>query len=208
LPWPHDRHTLRRRPVTRPGDADFVKERMMQRSRSIAAATAVAAGIALMLLPVASVQADDLSPSQIQRGYEINPVPLNLKGKNRALVGLGSYIVNSGGCNDCHTNPSYAPGGNPFFGQPEQINTAGFLAGGQQFGPFTSANITPDALGRPAGLTLEQFVATLRTGHNPLDPPGVLLQVMPWPAFGKKTDQDLRAIYEYLRAIPSIEPHN
>jgi hypothetical protein len=31
-----------------------------------------------------------------------------------------------------------------------------------------------------------------------------LLQVMPWPAFGKKTDQDLRAIYEYLRAIPSL----
>ena len=27
---------------------------------------------------------------------------------------------------------------------------------------------------------------------------------MPWPPFGKKTDQDLDAIYEYLRAIPSI----
>jgi hypothetical protein len=37
-----------------------------------------------------------------------------------------------------------------------------------------------------------------------LDPPGVLLQVMPWPPFGKKTDGDLRAIYEYLRAIPSL----
>jgi hypothetical protein len=48
----------------------------------------------------------------------------------------------------------------------------------------------------------------MRTGHNPLDPPGVLLQVMPWPAFDKKTDHDLAAIYEYLRAIPSIEPHD
>jgi hypothetical protein len=28
---------------------------------------------------------------------------------------------------------------------------------------------------------------------------------MPWPAFGKKTDRDLTAIYEYLRSIPSIE---
>ena len=178
---------------------------MMERSRSIAAA--LAAGIGLMLVPVAgAIAADD--QSQIKRGYEINPVPLDLKGKNRALVGLGSYIVNSGGCNDCHTNPSYAPGGNPFLGQPEQVNTAGFLAGGQQFGPFTSANITPDALGRPAGLTLQQFITTMRTGHNPLDPPGVLLQVMPWPAFGKKTDHDLAAIYEYLRAIPSIEPHD
>jgi hypothetical protein len=81
------------------------------------------------------------------------------------------------------------------------------MAGGLQFGPFTSANITPDALGRPAGLTLEQFISTLRTGHNPLDPPGALLQVMPWPSFGKKTDNDLRAMYEYLSAIPS-KPDN
>jgi hypothetical protein len=178
---------------------------MQRRPRSIVAANALAAGLALILVPMAASHAADSSESQIQRGFEINPVPLDLEGKNRALVGLGSYIVNSSGCNDCHTNPSYAPGGNPFLGEPERVNTAGFLAGGQQFGPFTSANITPDALGRPAGLTLNQFIATLRTGHNPLDPPGVLLQVMPWPAFGKKTDRDLTAIYEYLRSIPSIE---
>jgi hypothetical protein len=177
----------------------------MQRIRSIAVAGAAAAVLALMALPAAGAADDESSQSQIQRGFEINPVPLDLKGKNRALVGLGSYIVNTTGCNDCHTNPSYAPGGNPFLGQPEQVNVAGFLAGGQHFGPFVSANITPDALGRPAGLTLEQFISTLRTGHNPLDPPGTLLQVMPWPAFGKKTDRDLTAIYEYLRSIPSIE---
>src|SRR5579864_5844648 len=183
------------------------KEQMMQRTRSIAAAGAVAASLALMVVPVAGAAADDLSQSQIQRGYEINPVPLNLKGKNRGQVGLGSYIVNTGACNECHTHPSYAAGGDPFLGQPEQINTDQFMAGGRQFGPFTSANITPDALGRPAGLTLEQFISTLRTGHNPLDPPGVLLQVMPWPSFGKKTDNDLRAMYEYLSAIPS-KPDN
>ena len=180
----------------------------MQRIRSIAVAGAAAAVLALMALPAAGAADDESSQSQIQRGFEINPVPLDLKGKNRALVGLGSYIVNTTGCNDCHTNSSYAPGGNPFLGQPEQVNVAGFLAGGQHFGPFVSANITPDALGRPAGLTLEQFISTLRTGHNPLDPPGVLLQVMPWPAFGKKTDRDLTAIYEYLRSIPSIEAAN
>jgi hypothetical protein len=180
----------------------------MQRIRSIAVAGAAAAVLALMALPAAGAADDESSQSQIQRGFEINPVPLDLKGKHRALVGLGSYIVNTTGCNDCHTNPSYAPGGNPFLGQPEQVNVAGFLAGGQHFGPFVSANITPDALGRPAGLTLEQFISTLRTGHNPLDPPGVLLQVMPWPAFGKKTDRDLTAIYEYLRSIPSIEAAN
>ena len=173
------------------------------KARSVAAATAV--GVCFALLPIAG-SADDENESRIQRGYEIarlNQIPLDLKGKNRALVGLGSYIVNTGACNECHTHPSYAPGHNPFLGQPEQVNNDQYMTGGRLFGQFTSANITPDAQGRPAGLTLEQFITTLRTGHNPLDPAGVLLQVMPWPEFGKKTDQDLRAIYEYLSAIPS-----
>jgi hypothetical protein len=75
--------------------------------------------------------------------------------------------------------------------------------------PFVSANITPDKRGKRAGLTFERFLTTLRTGHNPLDRPGTLLQVMPWPVFGKKTDAELRAVYEYLRAMPSLpdNPH-
>jgi hypothetical protein len=32
-----------------------------------------------------------------------------------------------------------------------------------------------------------------------------LLQVMPWPVYRNMTDRDLRAIYEYLRAIPCVE---
>ena len=81
------------------------------------------------LPPIAPVCADD--ESQIQRGFEIAPVPLNLKGKNRALVGLGSYIVNAqGGCNDCHTWPSYKGGGDPFLGQqPKEVNTDGEKTG-------------------------------------------------------------------------------
>src|SRR4030088_303995 len=49
------------------------------------------------------VQADDgegdAEQSRIRRGFEIAPVPLNLQGKNRELVGLGSYLVNAAG--DC-----------------------------------------------------------------------------------------------------------
>lgn len=152
---------------------------------------------------IAPLVGDD--ESLIKRGFEIAPVPLDLKGRNRALVGLGSYIVNTGGCNDCHTNPSYAPGGDPFLGEePEQINVPCYLSGGQQFGPFTSRNITPDQNGLPGGLTLEQFFKTLRTGEDQNNPgTGDLLQVMPWPVFGKKTDRELTAIYEYLSSIPS-----
>lgn len=162
-----------------------------------------------MLLPVTGVRAQQLD--QILRGYEIAPVPLDLKGKDWASVGLGSYIVNTTGCNDCHTHPNWANGGNPYLGQPEQINTAQYLSGGRQFttpaGMFTSLNITPDEHDRPAGLTLAGFLEVMHDGHDPRDPPGDLLQVMSWPLYRWKTERELVAIYEYLRAIPSL-PNN
>jgi hypothetical protein len=152
---------------------------------------------------------DAYQDSLVRRGFQIVPtgVFLNLHGKNRELVGLGSYIVNTTGCNDCHTHPSYLPGGDPYQGQAELINFSQYLTGGRKFGPFTSANLTPDGSGKPAGLTLHEFIKTLHTGHNPHDPKGEILQVMPWPVIGKKTDNDLTAIYEYLRALPSL-PNN
>lgn len=170
----------------------------------------VVATLALAAAALAPVAAKDNGgdESQIKRGYEIVPagVRLNLDGKNRALVGLGSYIVNTTGCNDCHTHPAYAPGGNPFLAQPEMINASQYLAGGRTFppSPFVSANITPDHAGKPAGLTRAEFIALLRTGH---EKDGGILQIMPWPVFGKKTERDLSAIYEYLSAIPSL-PNN
>jgi len=156
--------------------------------------------------PVAS-SAPDNDESLIQRGFDLAPVPLNLTGKNRALVGLGSYIVNTSGCNDCHTNPPYVPGGDPFAGEPEQINVNCYLSGGVDFGIVVSRNLTPNSQGLPAGLTLDGFIHVLRTGEDtksPGNPPfdHGLLQVMPWPVFGKKSDRDLTAIYEYLRSIP------
>jgi hypothetical protein len=142
--------------------------------------------------------------ARIVVGFRISPVALDLRGKNPALVGLGSYFANaSGACNDCHTHPSFAPGGDPFQGQPEVINTDQFLAGGRQFGPVTSTNITPDEHGQPAGLPFDEFLQLMRTGHDP-DEPDRILQVMPWNVYGKLTRGDLRAIYEYLRAIPSL----
>lgn len=146
---------------------------------------------------------NDQNQSKIRQGFAIAPVPLDLRGKNRALVGLGSYIVNAqGGCNDCHTAPSYAPGHDPHLGEPKQVNAANYLGGGAHFGPvIVSKNITPDEHGLPAGLTRDQFIALLRTG---MEEDGRILQVMPWPVYGDMTDGDLKAIYEYLSSIPSL----
>jgi hypothetical protein len=157
--------------------------------------------------------------ARIIRGYQIAPVPLNLEDRDLALVGLGSYIVNAaGGCNDCHTSPPFAAGGDPFAGEPKEVNAARYLAGGTPFGPPgdpntpVSRNLTPrEATGLPAGLTWQQFRRVMRTGvdlkHQPPFAPSAdndLLQVMPWTVYQDLSDRDLRAIYEYLRTIPSL----
>ena len=164
--------------------------------------------------------------SRIQQGFAIAPVTLNLVGKNRALVGLGSYIVNAQvDCNGCHTSApadkpflEWVPGGIPYWGQrPTKVNPAFYLGGGQAFvtpfGTFISRNLTPDKTGLPeGGRPFSEFVQIMRTGvdldhlHPNLPPPfdGSLLQIMPWPTFQNMTDHDLRAVYEYLSAIPCI----
>jgi hypothetical protein len=188
----------------------------------ICAATAL---LAALLGPRVLAGDDDREgdESRVRRGFEIAPVPLTLAHKNRALVGLGSYIVNAvGDCDGCHSagpQTQFLAGGNPYFGQPELINPATYLGGGRDFGPYVnlphlySRNLTPDHTGRPVGGdTFEQFRETIRTGHDPdqlhlnLAPPfdGTLLQIMPWPAYRNMTDRDLRAIYEYLSTIPCI----
>jgi hypothetical protein len=179
---------------------------------------------------------EDRNESKIQRGFEIAPVPLNLEGKNRALVGLGSYIVNGqGDCNGCHSagpQTEFVAGRNPYLlGQTEKINPATYLGGGRDFGGFPaltsplhiiSRNLTPDRTGLPeGGHTFGEFVQIIRIGKDfdhlhpactgtpdsgcmPFPFNGDVLQIMPWPVYKNMTDHDLRAIYEYLSAIPCI----
>lgn len=101
-----------------------------------------------------------------------------------------------------------------------------------QVGPITSStvpphivsrNLTPDKSGLPeGGATFAEFFNTIRHGidadhahpncngttitSNCFNPPfnGDLLQVMPWPAYQDWTDHDLRAVYEYLKAVPCV----
>lgn len=148
-------------------------------------------------------------------GFALAPMPLDLEGRDRDLVGFGSYIVNAvGDCNGCHTRQGqiFLEGSDPYLGQEETVNPDNYLVGGTEFGPFTSRSLRPDAeTGLPAGRTLEEFVHVLRTGedleqaHPDISP---LLQVMPWPVYGKMMDHELRAIYEYLSALPPAPPAN
>jgi hypothetical protein len=210
-----------------------------------AAAAFVAILLAAMLNTPPRVKAtgdddDNGNDSRIQRGLDIAPVHLNLEGKNRALVGLGSYIVNAAvPCNECHgAGPAlnqFLTGDNPYFGQTAVINSAAYLGGGRNFGApapgsavIISRNLTPDKTGLPVGgHTFGEFVQIMRTGVDldqlhptcatgpsggPIVTPscipapfdGNLLQTMPWPGLRNLTDHDLRAIYEYLSAVPCV----
>ena len=152
--------------------------------------------------------------SEVRMGLSMSPVPLNLRGLNQALVGRGSYLVNAvAECTRCHTVGSrYLAGGNPFAGEQPLINAVNFLGGNRSIGGGLSRNLTPDAAGLPGGLTLEQFILTMRSGIDlkglaPFTPSATLdlLQgSMPWPENGKMSTKDLRAMYEYLKAIPCV----
>lgn len=114
-------------------------------------------------------------------------------------------------------------------------NSKHFLAGGRCFGFSMSRNLTPDDGGLPRGLSEAEFIQVMRTGAdvscnkpNPpvyggvTDPvcsipeaPGAgrafnpdVLQTMPWPTFHNMTDNDLKAVYAYLSALPQTTACN
>jgi hypothetical protein len=215
--------------------------------RRFACAVAVSIAGATGGISYADDANNGIERSVIQQGFESSPIPrnkLNFAGKNPALVGLGAYLVNAAAdCSGCHSFPRFLPlgdvaGSNPAYNDPysgtpsdqgistqlrANFNIKHYLAGGRCFGGFMSRNITPDASGRPLGLTEHEFIKVMRTGEdiacekNPADPicalgtPGAndaLLQTMSWPTYHSMTDTDLRAIYAYLSAIPPAEACN
>jgi hypothetical protein len=122
---------------------------------------------------------------RIERWLHMAPVHLTYAKHNRTLVGLGSYIVNAvSECNGCHSaGPAteFSGGRNPFFGQPEQVNPATYLAGGRNFGAISappspeivSRNLTPDKSGLPeGGATFAEFYESIRHGidHDHVHP--------------------------------------
>jgi mono/diheme cytochrome c family protein len=144
------------------------------------------------------------------------------------LIEHGKYIVSTGGCNDCHTPKIYTPAG-PVpdttkllmgFAQGEKLpaydvkyaapgnwvaTESNFSAWVGPWGISYAANLTPDNATGIGALTEEMFIKALREGKwmgvgRPILPP------MPWQVIGQMTDQDLKAIYAYLRTIKPI--HN
>jgi len=116
----------------------------------------------------------------------------------------GEFLVAVGGCAECHTPTDEK--GQPLPGR--------LLAGGQLFdttmGKVVSANITPDVDTGTGKWSREFFQRKFydykeyATGGPPPSPGPQSFTLMPWLGFSRKTEDELDAIYAYLRTVPAI----
>ncbi|KPK16945.1 MAG: hypothetical protein AMJ62_03415 [Myxococcales bacterium SG8_38] len=138
----------------------------------------------------------------------------------------GEYLVWIAGCDDCHSPKVFTDKGpepdralrlSGHHGGAEVAAVPTQALGPNQWGALTSndmtvwvgpwgttfaSNLTP----HPDGLGLwteEQFVQTIRTGRH-LGVGRAVLPPMPWPAYSHMTDEDLRAVFAFLRTLPPI----
>ena len=137
----------------------------------------------------------------------------------------GQYLVQTSGCHDCHTPFKMGPHGpepdmsRMLSGHPESLvmppapalppgpwivsSAATNTAHAGPWGVSFTANLTPDAETGLGQWTLKNFMDTIRSGRHmgrgrPVLPP------MPIPVYNHFTDDDLEAVYAYLRTIPPI----
>lgn len=109
----------------------------------------------------------------------------------------GGYLANHVAlCGDCHT-PRTGIRSTPdldrrFAGQSEPPGSF----------PANPDNLTPDPETGIGRWSEEEFLRTLRTGVNPRG--DTLHPFMPWREYRRMRDDDLRAIYRYLRTLPAI----
>jgi hypothetical protein len=143
-----------------------------------------------------------------------------------SMAKRGAYLVSIMGCNDCHTPKKMGPNGPEFdmdrmlSGHPSDVPVAKFDTGTSKnwilfnqmltnyVGPWGisySANLTPDSTGT-GSWTEAQFIKAIREGkYTGLDNTRPLLPPMPWPEYRNATDDDLKAIFAYLRTIKPIK---
>jgi mono/diheme cytochrome c family protein len=109
----------------------------------------------------------------------------------------GRYLADHVGlCADCHT-----PRGGLQQTPDRHRLYAGDATPPKAF-PANPSNLTPDAETGIGRWTEDDFLRTLRTG---VDPGGNHLHpFMPWREYRRMTDDDLRAIYRYLRTLQPI----
>ena len=115
-------------------------------------------------------------------------IPASVKPDTTASY--GKYLVtNVGNCGGCHTQRSISG-----------AYTGAFLAGGNPmetkgYPSLTPPNLTTDSSSRIFGWTLENFTARMRMGKL------IPYSHMPWNTYKNMTDDELKAIYKFLKSV-------
>jgi len=143
--------------------------------------------------------------------------PASAQQANNAAVERGRYLVTITGCHDCHSpkvkgmtpDLGRALSGRPATTQlPSETKTEvhaspDLTAWTGPWGYSIAANLTPDAAtGLGTRYTEATFIATMRTGKKPNGTP--VMPPMPSDVYQNMTDEDLKAIFAYLKTIKPI----
>jgi mono/diheme cytochrome c family protein len=115
-----------------------------------------------------------------------------------AQIARGDYLVQLGGCTDCHT-----PGhlcGKPDMSRYLAGSDVGFEVPG--LGIFVPRNLTPDKDTGLGNWTKEQIISAIQTGVRPDG--RILAPIMPWRAYAALTKSDVGAIADFLRSLPPV----
>lgn len=147
------------------------------------------------------------SKADFPMNFIINTIPAKAKLAKRPaesdVVNYGKYLVTASSCIECHTpvNKGKIIPGEEFSGGREFPLPDGTI--------IRSSNITPDKATGIGTITEDQFVATFRSKSDSATlarkmQPGEPNTIMPWTMYGSMKEEDLKAIYAYLRTIPAI----
>ena len=140
------------------------------------------------------------------------------------LVKRGKYLTTIGACNDCHSPKaknghglaldtsrllSGHPQNEPIPAIPQQDGWVLFGSGLTAFvGPWGvsyAANLTPHDTGT-GNWSFDQFKTAIRHGkYKGMEGSRDLLPPMPWEMYRHMTDDDLLAIFTYLRSIKPVD---
>ena len=119
------------------------------------------------------------------------------------MPGYGKYLTEIAGCVGCHT----AADKRGTYTGPQYAGGREFLVPAPGTGTVRSANLTPDDATGLGRWSKQQFVArfknaTLETARTQ-EVSGGFNSVMPWWAWSRLREEDLGAIYDYLRTVPA-----
>jgi mono/diheme cytochrome c family protein len=110
----------------------------------------------------------------------------------------GKYLVEVGGCGDCHTPGSFL--GHPDMARYLGGSDVGFAVPGA--GVFVGPNLTPDKATGLGNWTEQEIVTAFTKGVRPDG--RILAPVMPWRGLARLTKADALAIAAYLKSLPPV----